>query len=128
VALRTPRIREDAATGNTDTTGDSGDESFTNCSTMPIFITGHDAQSAGLHDEIALGVPNVTTDANQTFSDAYGGVDPTWVQLSRDVSGKPDDWKRNLQPCSSGPPRLGAQCDEYPFTSLRWTSRSRSYR
>jgi hypothetical protein len=107
---------EDAATGNTDTTGDSGDESFANCSTMPIFITGNDAQSAGQHDLIALGVPGVATDPTLTFSDAYGGVKPAWAQLSRDVSGKDGTWKNTLQPCNSDTPPE-AQCDEYPFLS-----------
>jgi hypothetical protein len=107
---------EDAATGNADTTGDSGDMSFANCSTMPMFITGNDAQSAGQHDEIALGVPNVNTDPSLTFSDAYGGVDPEWARLTRDVSGKDGTWKDTLQPCSSATPP-DAQCDEYPFLS-----------
>ena len=108
---------EDAATGNTDTSGDSGDESFVNCSTIPLFITGHDAESAGQHDEIALGVPGVSTDPSLTFSGAYGGVEPAWVLLSRDVPGKKDTWKKSKQPCNSGAPQLGAQCDEYPFLS-----------
>jgi hypothetical protein len=110
---------EDAATGNADTTGDSGDVSFYNCSTLPIFITGYDAQSAGQHDEIALGDPSVTTDPSLTFSDAYGGINPTWVLLSRDVTGKPGTWKYSLPPCNSGLPQPGAQCDEYPFLSTQ---------
>ena len=115
---------EDAATGNTDTTGDPGDASFANCSTMPIFITGNDAQSAGQHDLIALGVPGVATDPTLTFSDAYGGVKPAWAQLSRDVSGKDGTWKNTLQPCNSDTPPE-AQCDEYPFLSSQQRRRER---
>jgi hypothetical protein len=107
---------EDAATGNTDETGDSGDLSFHNCSTLPIFITGNDAQSAGQHDEIAVGTSGVTTNPSLTFSAAYGGIDPSWVLLSRDVTGKDDGWKESLEPCNETTPP-DANCDEYPFLS-----------
>lgn len=81
--------------------------SFHNCSTLPIFITGYDAQSAAQHDEIALDVPNVTTDPSLRFSDAYGGTDPTWVLLSRDVTGKGKSWKSSLPPLQFRPTAAG---------------------
>ena len=107
---------EDQATGNSDFTEDNGDTSFQNCTSLPIFITGYDAKSAGQHDEIALGMSNVTTDPSLTFSAAYGGISPGWVALSRDVTGKSDSWKNSLEPCSSTTPPNG-NCDEYPFLS-----------
>ncbi len=45
----------DAGTGNTDTSGDSGDQSLTDCSSLPVFISGQDVREAADHDLAALG-------------------------------------------------------------------------
>jgi hypothetical protein len=109
---------EDVALDNTDTTGDAGDESYQNCSTLPIFITGHDAQAAGQHDQIALG-QSPTTNPALTFSSAYGGVDPTWVLLHRVTPPNSRSWLDSAQPCDSDIRSSEIQCDEYPFASVQ---------
>jgi hypothetical protein len=101
---------EDAATGNTDTSGDSGDISFTNCSSLPIFISGYDVREAAEHDLEALGWVSSPNNNGQN-------VNPAWLQLNRDIANKPGDgWYRGVAPCSSPTPP-GENCDEYPFYS-----------
>jgi hypothetical protein len=101
---------EDAATGNTDTSGDSGDVSFTNCKGLPIFVSGADVREATNHDLAALGWP---------IDDPWMGnqaVNPGWVMLSyRPASQNPSypGWKNNLWPCTQKQP--GQNCDEFPF-------------
>jgi hypothetical protein len=86
---------------------------------LPIFITGHDAQAAGQHDEIALGGHPVT-DPTLTFTTATGGVDPEWVRLHYYSAGWSRNWLKSA-PAGSGcdDPRRSdlIQCDEYPPAS-----------
>ena len=101
---------EDAGIPNTDTSGGSGDKSFTNCSSLPIFISGYDVREASQHDLEALGWLSSPNNAGQT-------VNPAWVELNRDVPNKPGDgWYTGKAPCTSPTPP-GANCDEYPFYS-----------
>jgi hypothetical protein len=100
---------EDAATGNTDTSGDSGDVSFTNCKGLPIFVSGADVREATNHDLAALGWP---------INDPWMGnqaVNPGWAELEyrpRSEGGNPK-WKNNLWPCTET--QSGQNCDEFPF-------------
>jgi hypothetical protein len=100
---------EDAGIPNTDTSGDSGDKSLTNCSSLPIFISGQDVREAADHDLAALGVTTNQWMAGQATS-------PDWVQLNYrpapQTPGSPS-WKRNLWPCTQT--QSSQNCDEYPF-------------
>jgi hypothetical protein len=102
--------RVDAGTGNTDTSGDSGDQSMADCSSLPIFISGQDVRQPTDHDLAALGAVNDPNNQGQT-------VNPAWVLLTRDVSNKDGSgWYSGTAPCTLPTPG-GMNCDEYPFFS-----------
>jgi hypothetical protein len=71
------------------------------CTTMPIFFTGADVNSATTHD------------ARQIFAH------PEWIKLNYEVGAsggkRGSGWQNTQDNCLDDPPEEDMQCDEFPF-------------